>query len=413
MQRSISRTPARRGIAAAVSGVLVSGAIAGTVVGAAGPANAAEQDVTKDFTPVCQVKAGGLDLGTYNIKAHLATTAELPLVPGASSPAQDVAVTLTMPKKLQKATTSVLKVTHAKGGSPDSAVDITLPVPEAMGGTVTNRIPLQNLSAPKAKVPKKKKWKITSTGKVPELQVPGFAGNGNPAGGTNATLSLAPKFTIKATLFAKNGKKFPSTMKCKVPKADRLITDQAPIVGKYVTDTVDVHKGVGFNKSAQVQLVLFNAGANPANTWTEPEHGTLTPGAQGLFTYTADKGYAGPDSFTYTAKDDSGESTSTVTLKVKKAPSELKLRAPKKIRFGHQARVRVTVKSQGERTGPIRITKGKRVLDKAKVRDGRATLIVKRKALKVGKHQLKVRYAGSDTARQANAKLTLRVLKKR
>src|SRR5690606_4851543 len=116
----LSRTPARRGIAAAVSGVLVSGAIAGTVVGAAAPANAQPIEVTKDFTAVCKVKAVGLSLGKHDVQASLATEVDVPLMPGQQQSAHDVRVTLTMPKTLQKATTDVLGITHAKGRSPDS-----------------------------------------------------------------------------------------------------------------------------------------------------------------------------------------------------------------------------------------------------------------------------------------------------
>ena len=321
-----------------------------------------------------------------------------------------------MPKELQKATTNILGVTHAKGGSPDSAVDITIPVPAALGSEVTNRIPLQDLKAPKAKVPKKGKWKITSNGKVPELTVPGFAGNGNPAGGTFASLNLAPKFTIEATLFAKNGKKYPTTMSCSVPKADRLITDQAAIVGPYKAATVPRHKGVGFEKPANVQLVFFNApGSTPDNSLTQPEHGSVTlDPATGIATYTPDKNFAGMDSFSYTADDDQSDpSTSTVTLKVKKAKSELAYKAPKRVRFGKVAKVRVKVTSEGIRRGPVSLTKGKRVLDEGMISDGRAMLRIERKALKVGKHTLKIRYAGTDTVRPATAKLTLRVLKRR
>ncbi|MGH3358655.1 MAG: Ig-like domain-containing protein [Nocardioidaceae bacterium] len=283
-------------------------------------------------------------------------------------------------------------------------------MPAALGGTVTNRIPLVGLSAPKSRVPGvKKTWKITSNGTVPEVEVPGFAGRPDDS---TATFRLAPTFTIKAKLIAEK-KTYHSTMTCTVRKGDRVITEEAPIVGEYKTDTVDRHKGVRFNRSAKVQLVFFHAGPNPANTWTEPAHGTLTPDPTGLFTYTPDKGYAGPDSFTYTAKDDSDESTSTVTLKVKKAPSTLGYKAPRRIRFGEVARVRVKITSEGTRKGPITLTKGQRVLDKGTIFDGRAMLRIERKALKVGKHTLKIRYAGSATVRPATAKLTLRVLKRR
>lgn len=416
----LSGTPTRRGIAAAVSGVLVSGAIAGALVGAAGPASATLVPVAKDFTAVCKVRAGGLSLGEHDIRTELATEVDVPLKPGKKQPAHDVSVTLTMPRSLQKATTSVLGITHAKGRSPDSAVDVTLPLAaELGGGEETKRIPLKGLSAPKARVPKKRKWKITSTGIVPAVDIPGFAGRTDDL---TATFALAPKFTIKATLFAKNGKKFRSTMKCTVPKDDRPINDAVPIDDAHKADTVDgIHKGVRFEKSAKVQLVFFNpglpgAGPKADDTFTQPKHGSIELAPTGIATYTPDKNYAGPDSFTYTAAKDGTNpegSTSTVTLKVKKAPSTLTYRAPRRIRFGEVARVRAKVTSEGIRRGPIRLTKGDRVLDKGVVSDGRAMLRIERRALKIGEHTLRIRYAGSDTVRPATAKLTLRVLKRR
>jgi large repetitive protein len=51
---------------------------------------------------------------------------------------------------------------------------------------------------------------------------------------------------------------------------------------------------------------------------TEPSHGTVVMLADGTYTYTPTSGYSGPDSFTYTVKDASGQITSaTVTLDVR------------------------------------------------------------------------------------------------
>ncbi|UYM07212.1 Ig-like domain-containing protein [Solicola gregarius] len=400
----------RRSLATALSGTLVAGAVAGTVVGAAGPAAAAEVPIEHEFTSTCNVNVGGdLNLGDYDIEFSMATTAEVPLVPGADNPKQDVSVMLTMPEKLHAATVNLIKATHASGGSPNSAVNLTLPI--AGGTKVTERIALKNLTAPKKKIPALgNPWTITSTGVVPKQHVPGFAGAGDAP--SNAALKLAPKFTIKSTLFA-GKKKFPTTMKCTVKKADRVINDAVPVGFPYVTDTLPASIKTTARTKASTQLTFFNAGPNPDNSNTKPEHGKLTIGAKGKATYTPKRNFVGKDSFTYTAKDDSGESTSKVTITVKKASSRLQVRAPKAIKFGKRATVRVTVKSKGAKAGPVRLVKGKRVLAKAKAgKAGKAKLTIKRKALKVGKHKLQVKYAGSKTAKKATKKLTLRVKKR-
>lgn len=413
----MNRPPTRRALAAAMSGTLVAGVVAGTVVGGAGSANAAEIPIQKPFDAACKVVVGDLALGTHKIKFNLNTKAEAPLVPGTTLGKQDVSITLTMPKKLQKAV-KVLKVTHAKGGSPNSGVKIRMPVHPALGGHVTNRINIKNLKAPKSKVPGlKKKWKLTSKGFVPRIHVPGFAGSQNTEPAPPfAKLRLAPRFRINATLFRKGGKRYKSTMRCTVDKADRLINGQVPVIGPYETDTVPVHAQTTARKNTKAQLVFFNIDPSSAdNSWTKPKHGkVMVDPATGVATYKPNRNFTGKDSFTYTAKDDSGKSTSKVTVRVRKAPTKLKVRAPKKIRFGKRANVRVRVNTHGAARGMVRLVKGKRVLDKAKAgKAGNAKLHIKRKALKVGKHKIRVHYAGSKTAKKANAKFTLRVKKRR
>ena len=60
--------------------------------------------------------------------------------------------------------------------------------------------------------------------------------------------------------------------------------------------------------------------AGETNTWSvaaNPSHGTVTVHPDGTFTYTPTAGYSGPDSFTYTITDGSGQtSTATVALNV-------------------------------------------------------------------------------------------------
>ncbi|HLR83690.1 MAG TPA: Ig-like domain-containing protein, partial [Nocardioidaceae bacterium] len=354
-----------------------------------------------------------LALGWHKIDFGLTTKSEVPLTPGKTLKRQRVRVELTMPKKLQRAV-KALKVTHARGGSPNSGVKIRMPV-ALPSGHVTNRINLRNLTAPKSRVPGlKKKWTITSRGFVPRIHVPGFAGDNNatPPPSSAAALRLAPRFRINSTLFRKGGKRYKSTMRCRVWKKDRFIT-KAPILGKYQTDTVRVHAATTARKSTKVQLVYFNAGANPANSLTKPKHGTLKPGKNGLFTYMPYRNFVGKDSFTYTAKDDAGESTSKVTIRVRKAPTRLKVIAPKKRWFSKRTNVRVRVNTRGAANGNVRLITGKRVLDRAKVKAGKARLNIKPRTLSAGKHKIRAVYAGCRTAQWSNAKFTLRVLKRR
>ncbi|KQO65189.1 Ig-like domain-containing protein [Curtobacterium sp. Leaf261] len=49
---------------------------------------------------------------------------------------------------------------------------------------------------------------------------------------------------------------------------------------------------------------------------TQPSHGSLTLQPDGGYTYAPDAGYAGQDSFTYTAKDGSGQSTAPTTVTI-------------------------------------------------------------------------------------------------
>jgi serralysin len=75
--------------------------------------------------------------------------------------------------------------------------------------------------------------------------------------------------------------------------------------------TVDAAHGVLANDTHDTALTLS------ATLQTGPAHGTLTFAADGSFTYTANAGYHGTDTFTYVAKDSSGAtSTATDTINV-------------------------------------------------------------------------------------------------
>src|SRR5699024_7682923 len=100
-----SRTLVRRGLAAAMSGTLVAG-----VVAAAG-----------------KVFVGGVALRWQKMHFGLTTKSEGRLTPGKTRSRQRVRVELTMPQKLQRAV-QALRVTHARGGPPNSGVKIRMPV---------------------------------------------------------------------------------------------------------------------------------------------------------------------------------------------------------------------------------------------------------------------------------------------
>ncbi|MDE1917062.1 MAG: family 16 glycosylhydrolase [Sphingomonadales bacterium] len=87
--------------------------------------------------------------------------------------------------------------------------------------------------------------------------------------------------------------------------ADSFVTTEG------ATLTVDTAHGVLVNDSHDAALTLA------ASVQTGPTHGTLSFAADGSFTYTANAGYHGSDSFTYLAKDSSGAaSLATATIDV-------------------------------------------------------------------------------------------------
>jgi len=76
-------------------------------------------------------------------------------------------------------------------------------------------------------------------------------------------------------------------------------------------------------ENTPVDISVLGNDSDPDNdelsitSFTQPEHGTVSQNLDGTFTYTPDKDYDGPDSFTYTISDGkSGTSTATVNLTV-------------------------------------------------------------------------------------------------
>jgi VCBS repeat-containing protein len=89
------------------------------------------------------------------------------------------------------------------------------------------------------------------------------------------------------------------------------------------TAPVTVDDAVAVNEDNAVLIAPFTNDVDAegdtltARIVTGPAHGTLTPGADGTFTYTPDAHYFGPDGFTYVANDgefDSNPATVNITI---------------------------------------------------------------------------------------------------
>lgn len=84
-----------------------------------------------------------------------------------------------------------------------------------------------------------------------------------------------------------------------------------------VDDTVTIHRR-RLEVSANNGLLLNDVGEGiEITSYTQPAHGTVTVNPDGSYTYVADKGFTGTDTFTYTITDAFGqERTATVTIRV-------------------------------------------------------------------------------------------------
>ncbi|WP_167003798.1 Ig-like domain repeat protein [Mumia sp. ZJ430] len=96
---------------------------------------------------------------------------------------------------------------------------------------------------------------------------------------------------------------------------------------------------------------------------------------------------------------------------VTKSASTVKATA-KKIAYGKAGKVKVAVRSSRKASGTVRVYKGKKLLATKRLANGKATVTLRKKALKAGKHRLRVVYAGSSTVRGSNGKVVVRVVKR-
>ncbi|KHL08968.1 Ig-like domain-containing protein [Mumia flava] len=83
------------------------------------------------------------------------------------------------------------------------------------------------------------------------------------------------------------------------------------------------------------------------------------------------------------------------------------------VRYGRKARIRVRVRSSRTATGVVRVRKGAKALGSHRLRSGRATVTLRRKSLRVGRHWLTVVYPGSAKVKASKTTVVLRVKKRR
>jgi hypothetical protein len=104
-----------------------------------------------------------------------------------------------------------------------------------------------------------------------------------------------------------------------VPSVYRYSFSPAPVCSELSTTTV------GIGGSVSLALSCTDADAGPDVFYeplSQPAHGTLSNfnGDSGAFSYSANPGYAGPDSFTYRGYSVNGSSVKTVSFNVAAAP---------------------------------------------------------------------------------------------
>lgn len=198
----ISRTSHRLAAGAAAGGVAAAALVG---VGLLSPATAADVTLEKSFSYVCQVEAGGLNLGEHVIGVLASTTAPESVSPGEVISPRGVNITLTLPEVLRQSTALLLQGREADGASSDSAVTLTT------GGQTTS-VPIPNLGAARTPIPQvaNEPWIIPATGTVPEITTPDDAAD-------SVVLGMPKNFSIAATIYKADNSTIPSSLTCAGP----------------------------------------------------------------------------------------------------------------------------------------------------------------------------------------------------
>ncbi|WP_235736248.1 Ig-like domain repeat protein [Nocardioides alcanivorans] len=169
-----------------------------------------------------------------------------------------------------------------------------------------------------------------------------------------------------------------------------------------------------YGKAAKVSVKVTGASATPTGAvrvkvGPTTVSGTLAAGSA-MITLPANVA-AGNQTVTVTYAGDATYAAATATgqLKVAKATSKLKAKAPKKIKKGKTGKATITVSVPGSSVkvtgGTATIKKGKVVVGKGAVKNGKVKL--KLAKLKKGKNKLTVSYAGNASVKGSKAKVTV------
>jgi hypothetical protein len=135
-----------------------------------------------------------------------------------------------------------------------------------------------------------------------------------------------------------------------------------------------------------------------------PIHGSVSGGNTANRTYTADKGYAGTDGFTFRVRDSSGQTdTATVAVTVGKASTSVLsvVFAPSRPTSGKSVSADVTVSTPGSVRG-ARLTLSDGTTSGTVKMTGKSATVELGK-LPVGTHTFKIRYSGTRTTAATSA----------